>query len=121
MANDPKWNQQLLGTRDLHAILEGMSTARLPRQIYSVLSGDRGLPSPDFMIVHNIFPSSRRRKQPLELHGFPPWQITLTEFQCVPVIPDYQQMLIRVGAVIVASTLRLLGPGRVPHYVTLNH
>ncbi|KAG9314325.1 hypothetical protein JVU11DRAFT_5116 [Chiua virens] len=31
---------------------------------------------------------------PIELHGFPPWQVTLTEFQCVwlasfPPGPDY--------------------------------
>jgi len=64
MANDPKWQQQRIG-------IQGLGT---------VLEGDRGLPSPDFMIIHNIFPSLRRRKQPLELHGFPPWQITLTEF-----------------------------------------
>jgi len=64
MANDQKWQQQRVGIQDLNAILEG----------------ERGLPSPDFMIVYNIFPSSRRRKRPLELHGFPPWQITLTEF-----------------------------------------
>lgn len=64
MASDPQWQRQQIGVPDLNAILEG----------------DRGLPSPDFMLVHNVFPSLRRRKQPLELHGFPPWQITLTEF-----------------------------------------
>ncbi|KAF9651887.1 hypothetical protein BDM02DRAFT_3184135 [Thelephora ganbajun] len=64
IANDPKWQQQRIGIQDLNAIL----------------GGDRGLPSPDFMIVYNIFPSLHRRKQPLELYGFPPWQITLTEF-----------------------------------------
>jgi dehydrodolichyl diphosphate syntase complex subunit NUS1 len=64
MANDPKWKQQRIGVQDLNATLEG----------------DRGFPSPDFTILHNIFPSLRRRKQPLELYGFPPWQITLTEF-----------------------------------------
>jgi len=64
MANDSKWQQQRIDTQDLNAILEG----------------DRGLPSPDFMIIYNIFPSLHQRKQPLELYGFPPWQITLTEF-----------------------------------------
>lgn len=64
MASDPGWQQQRIGVRDLHVILEG----------------DRGLPSPDFMIVYNVFSSSRRRGKPLELYGFPPWQIALTEF-----------------------------------------
>jgi len=64
MAKDSEWQQQRIGIRDLNAILEG----------------DRGLPSPDLMIIYNISPSLRQRKQPLELHGFPPWQITVTEF-----------------------------------------
>jgi len=64
MASDPRWQQERISVQDLNAILEG----------------DRGLPSPDFMIVHNTVPYLRRRKQPLELYGFPPWQITLTEF-----------------------------------------
>lgn len=64
LVHDPKWQQQQMGIGDLDSILEG----------------GRGLPSPDFMIIYNIFPSLRRRKQPLELYGFPPWQITLTEF-----------------------------------------
>jgi len=41
----------------------------------SMLEG--GLPSPDFMIVHHVYPQDPQ--PPLELHGFPPWQITLTE------------------------------------------
>ncbi|KAF9787178.1 hypothetical protein BJ322DRAFT_705903 [Thelephora terrestris] len=64
MANDQKRQQRRVAIQDLNAILEG----------------DRGLPSPDFMIVYNTSPSSHRRKRPLELYGFPPWQITLTEF-----------------------------------------
>jgi len=73
MANNPKWKQQRIDIQELNVILEG----------------DRGLPSPDFMIVHNVLPSSRRQKKPLELYGFPPWQITLTEFydssECSPI------------------------------------
>jgi len=64
MANNPKWKQQRIDIQELNVILEG----------------DRGLPSPDFMIIHNVFPSTRRQRKPLELYGFPPWQITLTEF-----------------------------------------
>lgn len=64
MANDLEWQQQKIGVQDLNAILEG----------------DRGLPSPDLLIQYNVFPSLRQRRQPLELYGFPPWQITLTEF-----------------------------------------
>lgn len=39
---------------------------------------DEGLSSPDFMIVHPIG-FSRTTYSPLELHGFPPWHIRLTE------------------------------------------
>ena len=89
IANDPKWQQQRIDTQDLNAILEGMSWVAPHRaNLPSFSIGDRGLPSPDFMIIHNIFPSLRRRKQPLELYGFPPWQATLTEFQWVFVILD---------------------------------
>ena len=83
MANESKWKQQQIDVQDLNAILEGVSRVGPPARNYSAFSGDRGFPSPDFMIIHDIFPSLRRRKRPLELHGFPPWQITLTEFQCV--------------------------------------
>jgi dehydrodolichyl diphosphate syntase complex subunit NUS1 len=38
-----------------------------------------GLPSPDLMIVHHVCPQDP--PPPLELHGFPPWQIALTEIQ----------------------------------------
>lgn len=80
MANDPKWQQQRIDIRDLNAIFEGLSQVILTRRIYLVFLGDCGLPSPDFMIIHDIFPNLRRRKQPLELYGFPPWQTILTEF-----------------------------------------
>ncbi|KAJ7783741.1 hypothetical protein DFH07DRAFT_788955 [Mycena maculata] len=44
----------------------------------SVLEGPHSLSAPDFLIVHHL-----RRLDllppPLELHGFPPWQIRLTE------------------------------------------
>ncbi|KAG1801668.1 uncharacterized protein HD556DRAFT_1438675 [Suillus plorans] len=36
-----------------------------------------GLPSPDFMILHDVHPQDP--PPPLELHGFPPWQMALTE------------------------------------------
>jgi len=41
-------------------------------------AGRDGLPPPDFMIVHPLSPSTYHRA-PLELYGFPPWQIRLTE------------------------------------------
>lgn len=81
LASDPKWQQGRISTGDLDSILEGTHNFSPNHASYLVLSGGRGLPSPDFMIIYNIFPSSRRQKQPFELHGFPPWQITLTEFQ----------------------------------------
>ncbi|KXN90070.1 Nogo-B receptor [Leucoagaricus sp. SymC.cos] len=47
-------------------------------EINSFLESDSGLSSPDFMIVHPINPMQYNRT-PLELHGFPPWHIRLTE------------------------------------------
>jgi len=44
----------------------------------SLLEGKHGLSSPDFMIVHPISPS-KYNQTALEIHGFPPWQIRLTE------------------------------------------
>jgi len=45
-------------------------------ELGSTLQGRHGLPSPDFMIIHHVSP----KFQPsLELYGFPPWQIQLTE------------------------------------------
>lgn len=44
-------------------------------ELNSILEG--GLPSPDLMIVHHMCPQDP--PPPLELHGFPPWQIALTE------------------------------------------
>ncbi|KAL4070903.1 hypothetical protein J3A83DRAFT_4188803 [Scleroderma citrinum] len=46
-------------------------------QLASVLQG--GLPPPDLMVVHSLAPP-QLVSQPLELCGFPPWQIMLTEF-----------------------------------------
>jgi len=38
-----------------------------------------GLPPPDFMIIHHVG-NMLVPHPPVELHGFPPWQTTLTEF-----------------------------------------
>ncbi|TFY72845.1 hypothetical protein EVG20_g138 [Dentipellis fragilis] len=46
--------------------------------LQDLVEGDHGFPPPDLMVVHHLTP----RKQPptpLELHGFPPWQIRLSE------------------------------------------
>jgi dehydrodolichyl diphosphate syntase complex subunit NUS1 len=45
-----------------------------------ILPGDNGVPAPDLVIVHHCSPAKRSRS-PLELHGFPPWQIRLSEIQ----------------------------------------
>lgn len=42
------------------------------------LPGDNGFPEPDLMLVHHIHPNPT--SDLLDLHGFPPWQIRLTEF-----------------------------------------
>lgn len=56
--------------------LDHVKAYELPiSKLNSILEG--GLPSPDFMIVHHVHP--RDPLPPLELHGFPPWQIALTE------------------------------------------
>ncbi|GBE77997.1 Dehydrodolichyl diphosphate syntase complex subunit Nus1 [Sparassis crispa] len=47
--------------------------------LVSLLEGDDGFPSPDLAIVHYITPG-RLHLFPMELHGFPPWQMRLTEF-----------------------------------------
>ncbi|EPT03845.1 hypothetical protein FOMPIDRAFT_1114818 [Fomitopsis schrenkii] len=46
--------------------------------ISSLLQGDSGFPEPDLMLVHHIHPNPT--SDLLDLHGFPPWQIRLTEF-----------------------------------------
>jgi len=47
----------------------------------SYLEGKDGLSPPDFMIIHPVHPSKYHRT-PIELHGYPPWQIRLTEIYC---------------------------------------
>ncbi|KAG6890368.1 hypothetical protein C0992_001958 [Termitomyces sp. T32_za158] len=42
------------------------------------LEFDRSLASPDVMIVHPLNPE-QGPLSPLEFHGYPPWQIRLTE------------------------------------------
>ncbi|KZP10567.1 hypothetical protein FIBSPDRAFT_838462 [Athelia psychrophila] len=59
------------------------SSPRTPFEISSedlgmVLEGRSGLAPPTLMIVHHMFPPSIRGA-PLELHGYPPWQLQLTE------------------------------------------
>jgi len=44
-----------------------------------LLESESTLTAPDFLIVHSIGPCNNRT--PLELHGFPPWHIRLTEFR----------------------------------------
>ncbi|KAH9837211.1 uncharacterized protein C8Q71DRAFT_757185 [Rhodofomes roseus] len=58
--------------------------ASLETEVTSLLQGDGGFPEPDLMIVHHMVASSTNDL--LELHGFPPWQIRLTEFD------DYKPM-----------------------------
>ncbi|KAG7099093.1 hypothetical protein E1B28_000967 [Marasmius oreades] len=43
-----------------------------------MIEGSNGFPPVDFMIVHPLNPSNYSRS-PLELHGFPPWQMRLAE------------------------------------------
>ncbi|KAF7320391.1 DUF2235 domain-containing protein [Mycena kentingensis (nom. inval.)] len=45
-----------------------------------LLEGPNSVSAPDFMIVHHL----NSTPQPLELYGFPPWQIRLTEIHYKP-------------------------------------
>ncbi|KAG5724646.1 putative undecaprenyl pyrophosphate synthase [Termitomyces sp. T112] len=47
-------------------------------ELESSLESDHTLSSPDVMIVHTLIPQ-QDSSSPLELHGYPPWQIRLTE------------------------------------------
>lgn len=49
------------------------------QNLFSWDVGELGFPEPDLMIVHQVSPSHPRK--PLELYGFPPWQIRLTEIR----------------------------------------
>ncbi|KZT30530.1 hypothetical protein NEOLEDRAFT_1144159 [Neolentinus lepideus HHB14362 ss-1] len=51
--------------------------------INCVLEGPHGFPSPDLMVVHYVS-KPKQNPLPLELHGFPPWQIRLTEISHDP-------------------------------------
>lgn len=42
-----------------------------------MIEGERGFSPPELMIVYDIFPITSQKV--LELHGFPPWQMRLTE------------------------------------------
>jgi hypothetical protein len=48
------------------------------------IAGPHSLSAPNFLIVHHLCPSDYAL--PLELHGFPPWQIRLTEIQLVQML-----------------------------------
>ncbi|KAJ7630898.1 hypothetical protein FB45DRAFT_1058820 [Roridomyces roridus] len=60
---------QLARRRQLDLSIESLNT---------LLEGPHALAPPDFLIVHHLCPSNVMPR-PLELYGFPPWQIRLTE------------------------------------------
>ena len=68
--------------QELNAILEGLVfilvTGFYGRLTTLLCAGPYGLPSPDLMIVHRTAPAGQMR-WPVELGGFPPWQMRLTE------------------------------------------
>lgn len=60
----------------LNASLEGATSETSENDgPTTIVVADNGLSSPDFMIVHY----THVPHTPLELHGFPPWHIRLTE------------------------------------------
>ncbi|KAJ7125624.1 hypothetical protein C8R43DRAFT_1029634 [Mycena crocata] len=58
----------------------------------SILEGTNSLSAPDFMILHHLRPSDHS-PLPLELYGFPPWQVRLTEIHhCYQQRPLMEQL-----------------------------
>ncbi|RDX42615.1 hypothetical protein OH76DRAFT_1410958 [Lentinus brumalis] len=53
------------------------------QDLNAILEGEHGFPSPDLMIVHRKPPAGQLRSS-VELGGFPPWQMRLTEIFCDP-------------------------------------
>lgn len=47
-------------------------------ELNTMLEGPVGFPEPELMLIHHV--SREHLDLPLELHGFPPWQLRLTEF-----------------------------------------
>ncbi|KAJ3823585.1 hypothetical protein EV361DRAFT_489522 [Lentinula raphanica] len=68
------------------------------------LEGNFGLSPPDFMIIHPVHPSKYHRS-PIELHGYPPWQIRLTEIYCNRFRKQYEARLMWFLPSHVSSTL----------------
>jgi dehydrodolichyl diphosphate syntase complex subunit NUS1 len=64
-----------LSVEVLNASLEGTISAAFERGGPQPVVADSSLSSPDFLILHSTYSSHT----PLELHGFPPWHIRLTE------------------------------------------
>ncbi|KAJ7786266.1 hypothetical protein B0H16DRAFT_1489831 [Mycena metata] len=67
----------LLARRRVHALETEKESELSVGKLNSILEGPNCLPAPDFLIVHHLRPFNYA--VPLELHGFPPWQIRLTE------------------------------------------
>ncbi|KAJ6519777.1 hypothetical protein C8R45DRAFT_952684 [Mycena sanguinolenta] len=75
------------------------SRARAPEEpeltvenLNAIIEGPQSLSDPDFMIVHHLRPSDGP-PLPLELYGFPPWQIRLTEIHhCCKQRPSLQRL-----------------------------
>ncbi|KAI0735093.1 hypothetical protein C8Q76DRAFT_791672 [Earliella scabrosa] len=53
------------------------------QELNAILEGEYGFSSPDLMIVHRK-PPARQLRPPVELDGFPPWQMRLTEIYWDP-------------------------------------
>jgi len=75
----------------------------------SHLEGKNGLTPPDFMIIQPVHPSKYHRS-PIELHGYPPWQIRLTEIYCNRFRKQYEGRLMwflpsHVSSALLSSSL----------------
>jgi len=56
-------------------------------QVNSIIEGNSGVALPELTIVHNVFPNTHWTKRPMEFHGFPPWQLRLSEFYYTENLP----------------------------------
>ena len=80
-ARSLKEGEQLpeISEAEISSLLEGHALhLHLDLSRSFVLLGDNGFPEPDLMLVHHVHPNST--SDLLDLQGFPPWQIRLTEF-----------------------------------------
>ena len=120
MANDPEWQQQRIDVQDLNAILEGMFGWSRIRQIYLVFYRRPRTALTRFYDHTQYHPVLTPTKMTTRVVWVPSLADNPYRIPVCFVIFDFQQMLIRLGAVIVLNTHRFIGPGQVALRATPN-